>query len=468
LVLGLVTFITLVTVIGALHGQRVGTSEITDDHAANLDLDAFADSLITEIAHVPETDAEAIDGPPALPFAASAVDLVIDNNLTFYESMRGLGASHSDIMALVSACKPFRNLGKIHDGDSFTLHQDAEGQVHRMSFDLEDQESYIVFARNDEDRFDIYQLTYPVEHRICAVAGQIDISLYESLKDIQAPPALATKMNDILGWDIDFRRDVRTGDSFSIIYEEIYRDEVFVRTGPIIALQYTNRNGRHVGFRHTGADGVTGYYDTNGHNLEKQLMRAPVEYSRISSGFTHRRFHPVHKRWMPHYGVDYAAPVGTPVRAAGNGVIADARFNRNNGRFVSVRHNNRSYQTYYLHLSRFAKGIRKGVKVKRGQIIGYVGATGVATGPHLDYRIKKDGEWVNPRNLKLPPSEPLPASELPAFRAELALYSYCMAAQPQVCMPHKVDPSRPLTPPWQVFLPSAEQELILVANRLGN
>jgi len=326
---------------------------------------------------------------------------------------------------------------------------DPEGQVHRLRFDLVDEESYIAFQRKPEGGYVVHELTYPVEHRVCAVAGTVDDSVYESLKAHGAPPALAAKMNDILGWEVDFRRDVRQGDSYRIIYEEIHRDGAFVRTGPILAVEYTNRGRTHHGFRFEAEEGHTAYFDGTGQSLEKQLMRAPLEYSRISSGYSHRRFHPVHKRYMPHYGVDYAAPVGTPVRAAGDGTVLEARYSRSNGRYVRIRHSNQSYQTYYLHFSRYAKGIKKGVNVRQGQVIGYVGASGVATGPHLDYRVKRDGHWVNPRRLKLPANDPIPPERMARFSAQIALYSYCLGAQPESCEPHEVVATLPLQAPFE-------------------
>jgi len=164
--------------------------------------------------------------------------------------------------------------------------------------------------------------------------------------------------------------------------------------------------------------------------LQKQLLRAPVEYSRISSDFSYRRFHPVLKRWMPHLGVDYAAPLGTPIRAAGDGVIVAARKKKGNGRYVQIRHTNREYETFYLHLSGYAQGVREGATVRQGQIIGYVGASGYATGPHLDYRVKQSGSFVNPRQLKLPPAAPVAGDQLARFQALGEQYAVALDAVP--------------------------------------
>ncbi len=418
-------------------------------------------------ALVPAVDGDSIANLGPLPEAVSESDLVIGRNQTFYDAMRKRGAGHSDIMALVSACKPYRNLTKVRRGLTFRVAIDEAGHVHRMQYDLDDAESFVAFQRKPEGGYDVHELTYPVEHRVCAVAGVVDDSVYLSLKGLEAPPALASKMNDILGWEVDFRRDVREGDSFRIIYEEIHRDGEFVRTGPILAVEYTNQGTTYRGFRFEAEDDRPAYFDGAGNSLERQLKRAPLAYSRISSGFTHRRFHPVHKRWMPHWGVDYAAPVGTPVVAAGDGVVVEARYKRSNGRYVRIRHSNQSYETYYLHFSRFAKGVKKGVKVRQGQVIGYVGASGVATGPHLDYRVKKDGRWVNPRRLKLPASAPVPADRRVTFKDQVALYSYCLGAQPDRCDPHKVIATLPLQAPFEDALAYSSSIPVMLSARMA-
>ncbi|MBU0740739.1 peptidoglycan DD-metalloendopeptidase family protein [bacterium] len=460
------TFMVLFTAFARPIFRKAGT--VVMDHAAGLDQSAAGDSIdMPPAALVPAVDGDSIAGLQPLPETVIEDDLVIGRNQTFYEAMRQRGASHGDIMALVEACRPYRNLRKVRRGHTFRVAIDDSGRVYRMRFDLEDEESYIAFQRKPEGGYLIHELTYPVEHRVCAVAGIVADSVYESLKGHGAPPALAAKMNDILGWEVDFRRDVRQGDSYRIIYEEIHRDGAFVRTGPILAVEYTNRGETHRGFRFAADEERPAYFDGAGRSLEKQLMRAPLEYSRISDGFTQRRFHPVHKRYMPHYGVDYAAPVGTPVRAAGDGVVVEARYNKNNGRYVKIQHSNQSYETYYLHLSRYAKGVKKGVKVSQGQVIGYVGASGVATGPHLDYRVKKDGRWVNPRRLKLPASAPVPADRMARFNDQVALYSYCLGAQPSSCAPREVIATLPLQAPFEEALATSAAVPLMLSSRMA-
>jgi len=456
------------TALLALRGGAVGSHAdespdvlVTEDHDVDLSASTAEDSAADNVAVVDHDD---------LPDDATETDLVIGRRETFYDAMRRVDASHRDIMALVGACRPYRDLEKIRGGLTFRVAVGDGGLVHRMSFDLDDDESYLVFDREAEGGFHVHMNTYPVQRHARVVSGAVDVSVFQSLQDAGAPTALATKMNDILGWEVDFRRDVRAGDRFRILYEEIHRDGRFVRTGAILAMEYVNRGEAHRGFRYVDEEGSPGYYDDAGRNLEKQLMRAPLEYSRISSGFTPRRLHPIHKRWMSHYGVDYAAPVGTPVRAAGSGVVLDARYKKHNGRFVRIKHTNQSYETYYLHLSRFAKGVAKGTRVRQGQIIGYVGATGDATGPCLDYRVKVDGHWKDPRRLKLPPAEPITGDALAAFRAQTALAVYSLASAPDVCSPTTVRHGLPLTPPWiaTTLLAPAESTVTLAAVAAGS
>jgi len=340
-------------------------------------------------------------------------EMVIKRGQVFYQALAERGVAHEDIMTVVAACKSFRNLTKVRAGELFRVHITPDGGLESLGFDL-DEESHVAWVRSG-DTYLRQDGTYPVEHRLKGISGSIELSLYASLQDCGAPLALAAKMNDILGWDIDFNRDLRKGDTFRILYDEVRKNGEVIRTGSIKALEIVNRKRVRRAFHFTTDDDKPGYYDSEGQNLQKQLMRAPLEYSRISSGYSHSRMHPVLKRRMPHYGVDYAAPLGTPVRAAGDGVILTSQFKKGNGRYIQIRHTNREYETYYLHLSRYAKGMKPGVRVRQGQIIGYVGASGYATGPHLDYRVKRNGRFVDPRKLKLPAAAPVSADMRPRF-----------------------------------------------------
>jgi len=369
---------------------------------------------------LPATVLPATELGPLFWRGTAPVTMTIGPNQSFYEALTARGAAHQDIMAVVNDTKEFRDLRKVKSGEIFRVQITADGGLKMLGYDL-DEESFLTWIR-EGDKYVRHDGRYPVQHRLQGVSGTIENSLYASLKSIGAPLSLAPKMNDILGWDIDFQRDLRTGDSFRILYDEVWRDGKRVRTGTIKAVTLTNRGHQQSAFLFTGGDQPR-YYDTSGRNLQKQLLRAPLNYSRISDHFTQRRFHPVLKRWMPHLGVDYAAPLGTPVRAGGDGVIAAATRKKGNGRYIRIRHTNSEYETYYLHLSRFAKGIVPGKTVRQGQVIGYVGATGYATGPHLDYRVKRRGKFVNPRLLKLPAADPVPAPLKTDFDAVAQRYT---------------------------------------------
>lgn len=355
------------------------------------------------------------------------VEMKIGRGQTFYEALTARGVAHEDIMTVARGTKEFRDLRSVKAGEIFRVHITPDGGLKSLGYDL-DEESHVTWVR-DGDSYTRQDGTYPVQHILKGVSGTIDSSLYASLQSIAAPLSLAAKMNDIMGWDIDFKRDLRQGDTFRILYEEVWKDGELVRTGAIQAIEMVNKGKSRTAFLFS-EDGRPHYYDTEGRNMQKQLSRAPLNYSRISDGYSHRRFHPVLKRWMPHLGVDYAAPLGTPVRAGGDGVVVNATSKKGNGRYIQIRHTNSEYETFYLHLSKFGKGIRKGTPVHQGQVIGYVGATGYATGPHLDYRVKKRGRFVDPRKLKLPAAAPVAAELKPRFDLLAGRYAASLAELP--------------------------------------
>ena len=321
----------------------------------DLDLAGDPGFLVRNPRHVPIASNEL---GPLFRRDQGPVEMRIAPGQTFYEALAGRDVAHEDIMALVKAVQDFRNLRKVRSGELFRVHITSDGGLRSLGFDL-DEESHVLFVR-DGDTYVREDHTYPVEHRLMAVGGTINVSLYASLQAIKAPLDLAPKMSDILGWDVDFTRDLRQGDTFRIVYEEVWKEGQLVRVGRVLATELVNRGKARSAYLFTSADDRPGYYDQEGNNLAKTLMRAPLEYSRISSTFSYRRFHPVLKRWMPHLGVDYAAPLGTPVRAAGDGTIVMAGSKKGNGRYIQIRHTNSEYETYYLHLSRFAKGVKKG------------------------------------------------------------------------------------------------------------
>lgn len=249
------------------------------------------------------------------------------------------------------------------------------------------------------------------ERRVRTVSGRVDGSLTAAVARAGAPASLAPAMAEVLQWDLDFNRDLRRGDRFSVLFEEVYLDGRLQGVGEVLALEYENRGQRLEAYRYGDEPA---YYDGEGRPLQKMFLRSPMTFTRVTSKFTNRRFHPVLKVYRPHYGVDYGAPTGTPVRATARGTVTSAGWSGGGGNTVKIRHAN-GYLTAYLHLSRFAPGVTRGARIAQGDVIGYVGSTGLSTAPHLDYRVQKNGRWVDPLGLDNVEAEPLSTGELADF-----------------------------------------------------
>ena len=236
------------------------------------------------------------------------------------------------------------------------------------------------------------------------MSGVIETSLWETMLDAGAMPELIHSLSEVFAWQVDFYR-IQKGDKFKVIYEQINVKDKPAGIGKILGAYFNHFGKDYYAIFFDQGSGIS-YFDENGQSLQKQFLRAPLRYKRISSKYTRRRYHPVEKRYKAHLGTDYAAAPGTPIRTVGDGIVEEARYNKYNGRYVKIRHNS-VYSTQYLHMSGFARGIKEGARVTQGQTIGYVGSTGLATGPHLCFRFWKNGEQVDALKVELPPSEPV-------------------------------------------------------------
>jgi murein DD-endopeptidase MepM/ murein hydrolase activator NlpD len=237
-----------------------------------------------------------------------------------------------------------------------------------------------------------------------AVAGIIESSLWVTMTEAGADPLLIHSLSEVFAWQVDFYR-IQKGDRFKVIYEQLMVEDEEAGIGKIIGAYFNHHEYDYYAVYFDQGSGIS-YFDEKGQSLQKQFLRSPLRYKRISSRYTRRRYHPVLKRYKAHLGTDYAAPTGTPIRTVGDGIVEEARYSQYNGRYVKIRHNS-VYSTQYLHMSKFGSGIKPGVKVKQGQVIGYVGSTGLANGPHLCFRFWKNGQQVDALKVKLPPSEPV-------------------------------------------------------------
>jgi len=327
------------------------------------------------------------------------------------------GVGPRTVHALVTSGREARRLRRLRPGERILLARDGDGTVTALRYPMGPERTLEV--RREGDGYRARLLQHPLERRQAHAAGVIEDSLFTAAQRAGLSDRLTMALAGIFGWDIDFALDLRPGDRFRVIYEVLYRDGERVGEGEILAAEFVNRGRVHRAVRYTDPEGRTGYYTPEGRSVRRAFLRTPVAFTRISSRFRLRRRHPVLNRIRAHRGVDYAAPRGTPVKATGDGKVIFRGRKGGYGKVVMIRHGAR-YVTVYAHLSRFARGLRAGRRVRQGQVIGYVGATGLATGPHLHYEFRVDGVHRNPLTVRLPAARPVPARYREDFRRRTA------------------------------------------------
>jgi murein DD-endopeptidase MepM/ murein hydrolase activator NlpD len=348
--------------------------------------------------------------------AFSTIDVIVTRNDTLDRIFRRLKLNLTDLASLRGLPHLRSSLDSLRPGESLHFtHKD--GQLFGLERRLNESQTLKVSREGDTLKADVLQNVLDLRPR--TVRGVIDTSLFEAVETAGAHDQTAVALADIFGWDVDFVLDVRPGDTFVVTYQEIWRDGSYVKDGPIEAAEFVNQGHEYRAVRYTDADGGTHYYTPEGKSLHKAFLRAPVEFTRVSSRFNSARFHPILNRIRAHKGVDYAAPIGTPVRAAGDGRIRFAGVMGGYGNVVELEHS-RSIVTVYGHLSRFARGTHTGVHVTQGTVIAYVGMTGLATGPHLHYEYRVNGIFKNPQTVVLPGAAPIDARWRDDFLAHSA------------------------------------------------
>ncbi|HOI31047.1 MAG TPA: peptidoglycan DD-metalloendopeptidase family protein [Melioribacteraceae bacterium] len=322
------------------------------------------------------------------------------------------GLSDKQIFEIAEEARGIFPVRNFKAGDEYYIYAewDTTETVHYFVY-IRNPIEYVVFDLRDSIK--VYHGRKEVEIRERAFASTIKNSLWQTLESNSVDPEVAVKLSEIYAWQIDFFR-IMANDSLKVVFQELYVDEKPTGVGKILTASFRHRNEDFYAFRFEKNDEAE-YYDEKGNSLRKAFLKAPLKFSRISSRFSSRRFHPVLGRYKAHLGTDYAAPTGTPIMTVGDGVVIEAGYTGGNGNYVKVRHNS-TYTTQYLHMSKFAKGIRSGVAVKQGQIIGYVGSTGLATGPHVCFRFWKNGRQVDALREKLPSSNPVAKEDLPQFQ----------------------------------------------------
>ncbi len=340
----------------------------------------------------------------------SSVEVKPGDNLSVIFKRQHIPAS--ELQRLLDSEPLGKRLKSIFPGHSLTFTRTVDGTLVKLDYTPGPLET-LEFERVGDDYVSREMVQQPTRRREYK-HGVIDHSLFVASQRAGLPDSLTMQLAQIFQWDVDFVLDIREGDEFHVVYEELYVGDEFIGYGKILAAEFINQGQSYQAIRYTDSEGNSDYYTPDGQSMRKAFLRAPVEFSRISSNFNLHRIHPLFKRNVPHRGIDYAAPTGTPILAAGDGRVVTATRTAPNGNYVIIQHGEQ-FTTKYLHMSKFGRGIKAGVRVRQGQVIGYVGSTGWATGPHLHYEFLVNGVHKNPRTVELPDADPIPAAEKARF-----------------------------------------------------
>ncbi len=336
----------------------------------------------------------------------------ISANEFFAEILLDAKLTYSEIHELVERTDSVFDPRRIRAGKDYCLlYTDSCSRPDLLIYELSPY-SYLEY---DLQCLEVNRNDRIIQTKLKQVGGRIESSLWLSLKDLGAPTPLIAKMEDALAWSVDFYY-IQPQDSFYLLYEEQWSEGQKLGVGRLLGAYFESGGQSHRSIWYE-SENYRGYFDPEGRPMKKAFLKSPVSYSRISSRYNPRRFHPIQKRVKPHLGTDYAAPRGTPIRAVADGTVTKASYTRGNGVYVKIRHD-KTYETQYLHMTRYAKGISPGTRVSQGQTIGYVGSTGLATGPHVCFRFWKNGSQVDHLRENLPPPEPMSEEELPEYYSE--------------------------------------------------
>lgn len=361
---------------------------------------------------------------PAVPQPiGQTVEFVVRRNDTLDRIFRQLKLNLTDLASIRELPGVQEQLDRLRPGDTIKLVHDDEGLVQALSRRISETEVLSVkrVEETGSSPFSAEVLATPVQIRESRAQGTIDSSLFVAARAAGVSPEIILRLaNDIFGWDIDFALDIQPGDRFSVIYEQKFRDGEYIGDGRILAADFVNAGTTHRAVYYESADGkIADYFTPDGRSMRRQFLRAPLDFTRISSNFDPRRRHPILNMIRAHKGVDYAAPTGTIIKAAGDGRVSFVGTKGGYGRVVILEHG-AGISTLYGHMSRFARGLNSGERVKQGFTIGYVGSSGAATGPHLHYEYRVNGLHKNPRTVPLPDAAPIPDAYVAEFKSRSA------------------------------------------------
>lgn len=374
-----------------------------------------------------EPDGRVLPPPPT---PAEAADVGVTPHLVAGElrpgqtvggALESYGLTAVQVSVIVKALKGVYDFRAARPGARFEVEFNQEKRLKRFRFEVSPVEVYVV-ERTADKRYTGHQALIPIKTKTAHIGAEVQSSLYNAMKNAGESPALVSRIVDVFAWDLDFYRNTHPGDRFKVIVEKHFKDDDFIRYGKVLAAEYVGKAGtfRTFWFKQKG-DPDGHYYLESGESAEKTFLATPLKFARISSGFNRKRKHPVLGYTKAHLGVDYAAPTGTPVWAMAGGKVTYAGWKGANGRLVRIDHGN-GLTSGYAHLHRIAKGIKRGVRVRQKQVIGFVGSTGRSTGPHLHFAVRRGGRFVDPRKLKMTRGKRIPRKAKSAFKAQIASY----------------------------------------------
>jgi murein DD-endopeptidase MepM/ murein hydrolase activator NlpD len=402
LLAGVVTFITALVL---LPSEKASASRQTNQDALEI---GKRYELAIEVEKLEQETAAAKPSKELPEVTLDFKEFKVKKGDNLAKIFKRAGFSASTLHKIINANKLNKQLTKIHPGDSLLFAANENKELIQLNYQISRTETLVV-KLNDDQTISSSLDNKDIEKRTEYASGIIDSSFWSAGISAGLNEKQIINFANIFGWDIDFANDLRKGDAFTLIYENHYVDGEYIGTGKILAAEFINQGESYAAVRHTDDN----FYTPEGRSLRKAFLRAPVNFKYISSNFNPRRKHPVTGKVKAHRGIDYAAKTGTPVVSAGNGTVIKAGYNKYNGNYVFIRHG-QEYVTKYLHLHK--RKVKRGQKVKQGQLIGTVGATGRVTGAHLHYEFLVNGVHRNPRTVKLPKAEALPKSELANFK----------------------------------------------------
>lgn len=344
--------------------------------------------------------------------ATNVKNVSIEKNQTFSELMGSVGMDGVTVNEICEKTKSVYNLNQIRAGKTMRVTTAPDNEFQKLEYSIDPTQTLLIQQQDGEIQAELVRYTPEIQVR--ELGGSIEGSLYGTIDRLGEDDELVASFAGIFEWDVDFN-SLQAGDEFRLIYEKQFINGEPYNFGKILAAQLITKGHEYNAFGYQHGEQWE-YFSPDGKAMKKAFLASPLKFSRITSGFTTSRYHPVLKRYQPHYGTDYGAPVGTPVRAIGSGTVTLAGWAGGAGKTVKIQHS-KDISTAYGHLSRFATGIRSGARVSQGQVIGYVGSTGLSTGPHLDFRFMKNGKYVNFLSIKSPQAEPLSSTEIAAFQS---------------------------------------------------